>query len=679
MESALPTVIEDRLMDRYINPFHELYVTETARPEEFVQLFSPLLVPQALLLFQPGNVVLKGTQGSGKSMLLNLLRPEIRCAYNHARHDFPVPNKFGRFMSAGINLTRSGVLDIGQRPLTKDSAEDERLFPLFFADFVNYWVVRDIMRTIQSMESHRKLFSYVKFARKDEFAKLLAAADCWFGYLAEAKTFGQLMTLIDGRIQSYRSFHVYNSPQLPQSVVESKTNIGEPISQAFDCLGRSGTLDDRIPLFVRIDQHEVLSRSDDLRPKVGIEYRRIINKALSRRDPRVSYRIGTRRYAWGDDLSVYGTTMSLEILRDYRVIDIDDLLRRKENPETWMFPHFAEDIFARRLHHAKFSVNPDKSIRRVMGQSPSPHQAAKDYVGTTGPERALNIEDSWPVEWRELLVRIYSTDPLSAKLAEAWLRQRSGENARMPVPHHGPWPWDRVYWKKERARQALFQLAARCAQRPLWYGRENILGLCMGGTLTFVSVCQHIWDAFLRSQLGLSEDQRKDPSQDGIPSAVQALGISSASTYWHGKIVEQPGGSERRRFIDFLGRHFYNLLMEDKAMSYPGRNGFSLPNDELETDPETHRFLGDAVDYGDLQDGAHTTKDKDGRQRTKWYLNPILSPHFRLPESHVKEPLYTDVHSVREWLSDLHILGPSPDGTKKSRTQQAQNGQLTLL
>jgi hypothetical protein len=43
------------------NPFHDLYVTETARPKEFVQLFSPNLVPHALLLFQPGNLVLKGT------------------------------------------------------------------------------------------------------------------------------------------------------------------------------------------------------------------------------------------------------------------------------------------------------------------------------------------------------------------------------------------------------------------------------------------------------------------------------------------------------------------------------------------------------------------------------------------------------------------------------------------
>ena len=667
-------------MPKRINPFHELYVTETARPEEFVQLFSPLLVSQALLLFQPGNVVLKGTQGSGKSMLLNLLTTEIRYAYSQSPDKFPVPIRFGRFISAGINLTRSGILDIGQRPITKDKAEDERLFPLFFADFLNYWVVRDIMRTIQAMETHRKLFSYIEPRHKDEFAKRLAAAECWFGYLANATTFTELLELIDARIQTYRSFHIYNSPVLPKSVVDSKTGIGEPISRTVDCLWSSGTLEDHVPLFVRIDQHEVLSRSDDLRPSVGIEYRRIVNKALSRRDPRVSYKIGTRRYAWGDDLLVYGTTMSLEILRDFRVIDIDDLLRRKENTSTWRFPEFAEDIFARRLRHAQLSTRPRNSIRKVMGQSPRPSKAAKKYAGTTEFDRALKLEENWPAEWKELLKRIYSKDPLSAKLGEAWLRQRSGKNVfETAAPKQHPWPWDRPYWKKERARQALFQLAARCAQRPLWYGRDNILALCMGGTLTFVSVCQHIWDAFLMSQLGLSDRETVDPSVAGIPSGIQAVGIASASTYWHEKIVEQPGGSERRRFIDFLGRHFYNMLMEDKAMSYPGHNGFSIPNDELEADVETKRFLGDAVDYGDLQDAPHTTKHKDGRQRTKWYLNPVLSPYFRLPESHVKEPLYTNIGTVRGWLRELKILDGQSDNSKPNRPKPRDDNQLPLL
>lgn len=666
-------------MDQHVNPFHELYVTETARPEEFVQLFSDLLLPHALLLFQPGNVVLKGTQGSGKSMLLNLLTPESRCAYHKAGKAFPVPEKQANFISAGINLTRSGVLDVGQRPLTGDKQEDERLFPLFFADFVNYWIVRDVIRSLRTMQASPEIFPYLRSGHNDAFAVLLGKQECWFGYLENARSLEELQSLIDRRISTYRAFHVANLKTLPKEIIDTKTSIGEPISRSVECLWQSGALHEDVPLYVRIDQHEVLSRSDDLRPTLGIEYRRIINKALGTRDPRLSYRVGTRRYAWGDDLNVYGTTMSLEILRDYRIIDMDDLLRRKEDASTWLFPKFAEDIFRRRLEHAGFVLPTGRSLRHVMGSTPTPKEMARDYVGTTEADRALKIEPDWPDTWKTFLRELYARDPLSAKLAEAWKRQRASENAgaEEPPPQEN-FPWDRPYWRKERAKQAVFQLAARSAQRPKWSGADAIVALSMGGTLVFVSVCQHMWDAFLRSQMGMPENKRHDPIAQGLPHKIQALGIFTASAYWYQKISEQPGGGERRRFIDYLGRMFYMTLMEDRAMSYPGYNGFSLANDALENDDEVSRFVGDAVDYGDLFDALHTTKHKDGRQRTKWYLNPILSPYFRLPESHVKEPMYVDVPTVRGWLAELKIV-PAPPPSPRVRKVEKDTNQLSLL
>jgi hypothetical protein len=666
-------------MDQLINPFHELYVTETARPEEFVQLFSDLLLPHALLLFQPGNVVLKGTQGSGKSMLLNLLTPEIRCAYHRAGKTLPVPEKFTRFISAGINLTRSGVLDVGQRPLTGNSHEDERLFPLFFADFVNYWIVKDIVRSLLTMQANSEIFPHVRAGHNDEFARLLAKQECWFGYLEDARSLSELQALLDTRIASYRAFHVANLKTLPQELIDSKTSIGEPISRTVECLWQTGALQAEVPLFVRIDQHEVLSRSDDLRPTLGIEYRRIINKALGTRDPRLSYRIGTRRYAWGDDLNVYGTKMSLEILRDYRIIDMDELLRRKEDRSTWLFPKFAEDIFRRRLEHADCPASTGRMLRRIMGGTARPSDIAREYVGTTDAERALKFESEWPEEWKTFLRELFNRDPLSAKLAEAWMRQKgSGEVIRKNPPPSTDFPWDRAYWRKERIRQALFQLAARSAQRPVWAGADSIVALCMGGTLVFVSVCQHIWDAFLRSQMGLAENKRHDPIKDGIPARVQALGIFTASVYWYQKISEQPGGGERRRFVDYLGRLFYTTLMEDRSMSYPGHNGFSITNESLEADEEVSRFLGDAVDYGDLFEAPHTTKHKDSRQRQKWYLSPILSPYFRLPESHVKEPMYVDIGTVRDWLGKLKILTPRPAPTRAPKVERDPS-QLSML
>src|SRR3954468_9693113 len=130
-------------MPTLINPFHEMYVTETIAPSSFVSIFSPVLLRDTLLLFQPGNVILRGVQGSGKSMLLNLLKPEIRIAYAQTETPFPVPPEFSHFIGAGINLTRSGALDLGQRPIESNVDEDFQVLPRHFADYLNYWIVRD--------------------------------------------------------------------------------------------------------------------------------------------------------------------------------------------------------------------------------------------------------------------------------------------------------------------------------------------------------------------------------------------------------------------------------------------------------------------------------------------------------------------------------------------------------
>src|SRR5690606_26953249 len=102
-------------MAKPLNPFNELYVTETIGDEEFVHVFSPMLVDEAIELYQPGNVILMGVQGCGKSMLLSLLKPEIRLAYQS--QGFPLPPRVSRFVGAGINLTRSGAIDFGQRAI----------------------------------------------------------------------------------------------------------------------------------------------------------------------------------------------------------------------------------------------------------------------------------------------------------------------------------------------------------------------------------------------------------------------------------------------------------------------------------------------------------------------------------------------------------------------------------
>lgn len=127
------------------------------------------------------------------------------------------------------------------------------------------------------------------------------------------------------------------------------------------------------------------------------------------------------------------------------------------------------------------------------------------------------------------------------------------------------------------------------------------------------------------------------------------------------KITEQFGKSrERQQFVNRLGTLFREHLLEDKAMSYPGNNGFSLQQADLDRDQWLMRFLNDAVDYGDLFDAPHTTKLKNRKQRRKWYLNPILSPHFQIPETHVKEPMYVTLQTVKTWLAQVGVIDLSP-------------------
>src|ERR1700674_5705269 len=105
------------------NPFFELYVGDRISSEEFVTVFSPFLISHAEALFIPGNVVVTGIQGSGKSMLLSLLKPGVRLQYENCGQDFPVPTRLRRFIGAGINLTHSNAIDFGSRKFSNDPTE----------------------------------------------------------------------------------------------------------------------------------------------------------------------------------------------------------------------------------------------------------------------------------------------------------------------------------------------------------------------------------------------------------------------------------------------------------------------------------------------------------------------------------------------------------------------------
>lgn len=646
-------------MVRNANPFDTLYLTETIDPGGFVEVFSPLLVHETSSLFRPGNVILMGTQGSGKSMLLTLLKPETRLAYERAGKPFPLDDIAGPFVGAGINLTRSGAIDFGQRPLGVEGADQPEVLEAFFADFMNYWLVRDLLASVITLagegNSSRRRPPILRTdqPRLDRFASGLARADCWSGALSGVDDFAALNTCLSARIRTYRDFLNYNVAELPAAVVRTKTSAGEPLAVAAEALRGSGVVAANVEFFVRIDQYEELSRLEDWQGVSGlkVDYGAVINKMLGLRDPRVSYRIGTRRHAWRDRPRMQGTSAVLEELRNYKILDLDDVLRRAEH-RTSRFPGFAEDVFRRRMSWAGYECPPEghSCIGAVFGPTPDAQSKARLYVRSASYRPAMPQE--WPENVQQLIETLAVEDPLAARLADAYARQK-GPNSIRPDAD-GFYPWDRKeWWRKERVAQALLQIAAKQRQRMVWIGRQDVIGLSGGNVLVFVSLCQSIWDVWRRT----SESPPNDPHLPEIPRTyVQDEGVQLASLYWFNKIRSDPDGDSRQRFVRLVGEMFREALRDDSSMSYPGHNGFSIDVEELEGDQEVKEFLREAAAYGVLVDRLHTTRSKGGGRRLKWYLASIYAPFFQIPVAHVKEPLYVHTKQVREWLRDAGIL-----------------------
>lgn len=645
-----------------INPFHELYVGESVGPEKFVNLFSDVIVKHALSLFQPGHVVLKGLPGSGKSMLLNLLRPSIRLAYEKAGQRFPVPDDLMKFIGAGINLKRSGISDFGQRPI-ENKKDSELISPLYFGDFLNYWVVSDIFKSINDLSSEANGVEFIKKIgvdnskeRFDQFAKKLAKLDCWAGYMDNVNDFACLQKKINERIKSYRAYLNYNVTELSENIHSSKSLIGVPISQTVQLLKDCKVIDEDTEVYIRIDQYEELAWLDDTTKGLGSSYQQIIHKLLGMRDTNVSYRIGTRHFAWTGDEKMFGSTARLEKKRNYTEISIDSVLKRTENSRTWVFPEFAEDIFKRRLKLSpyKLPISKNPLISKVFGTRLSPSEIAKYYI-PNAPEKAIVLEDTWPDHWKNFLKKLAASNPLSARLGEAWARQKGKGNIVNEKRIDEPLPWEsKQWWKKERIEQALMQIASRNRQQLIWYGKDDLIGLSGGHILVFLSLCQHIWDVWMRDRR--NEAVNTEMPLPEIDVVIQSAGIRETSNDWFEFISNEKGGKERKTFVNYLGVLFQRTLSEDKAMSYPGRNGFSITLEDFQRDEFIYSFITDACNYGDLYDASHTSKSNDKKPRRKFYLNPILSPYFKIPYAHTKEPLYVDLKTIAYWLTNSGII-----------------------
>lgn len=639
------------------NPFTDYYRAESVDGNSFVTLFTPVLIDRVSQLFRPGNVVLKGTPGIGKTMLLNLLKPEVRIAYAELGQEFPVPEDSKKFVSAGININTSGAWDFSQRTDDKSENRTDKV-PYYFSDFINYWLVNDLILNIEKLvNSGEQLCSDAGVSKEcfesGGFVKELVASDCWFGALDQVKTLEDFKSEVKSRLLTYKKYLNFNISSIPTEIDETKTEIGKPINVMVDVLKKAGCIEKDSNVFIHIDQYEDLFHIEDDVDIYNESYREMINKALADRSSLVSYRIGTRSYAWNDNnLKIFGSSATLESGRTHSLLDMNQELRRLEDPSSWIFPGLMEKVFLRRLKGAGYEIsipNGKELMLEVFGVSLDADEKAKYYAGSN-PKRALRIDKGWPDDFTDFLNRVNDENPLDAKLVEAWVRQKGKDKSayisNFIDVENMPWK-NKPYWRKERVAHGLKQISSRCGQREIWSGYNDILILSGSNISTFLKICKYIWDELIEEDASIF----KDDSLFQIDSRIQNIGIHKASAHSVRQIASEYNGENRSAFIltssSFLEKRLYN----DIAMSYPGNTGFSLKSEDISLDVELDALLADLVGFGDVVESDHTTKSADRKSRKKYYFRPILCPFLKIPPSKTKEPYYASLEEVKGWMN----------------------------
>lgn len=660
---------------RFDNPFHDLWVTEILDPGAYIRMFSPTLVSDAEALFSTGNIVLKGRQGSGKSMLLSLLDTSTRIAYaKQTSFQYPVPTRQRHFISAGVHLTQQNASLIAARAAEIPEERRAQTLAANFADYLNSLLCQDLIKSLLELyaeqEVDAKIIPEVSINFSPEiigrFFTELAATETWRGIVdASMKSPRELLEKVEERIRAHRNFAHFNIDNLPEDISKTRASAGVPLAELAATLRTAGIIPTNTLVLLRIDQHEELFELER-HSNLGHVFRQVINSALSRRDPRVAYRIGTRHYAWEYDVSAWGSGAPLDPERDYSVIDLDAILRRSEHSTSWKFPALVIDVLERRLLAAGFA--PRKNAMSVLfGKSLEPSERAKRYVANAPSQ--VRAEEVWAPEWKSYLDALWQAgNPLDAKFGEAWLRQLAQQRTRAPqdgsAANGMPWrksPW----WVKERNEIALMQIAGERRQALIWSGERQITDLAGNNILAFMTICKCIWATWQR------RNPREADRRGALPSFEvddQVIGIAEASQVWFKKIQVGVEADKRARLVSALGGWFRRRMLDDKALSYPGHSGISLLAADLNSDTDLVSTIKVCRDHGDLFESSHTTRNKDQAQRFKWYLHPLLCPLFRIPYIRTKEPIYTSLGELQQiFLSETRQgitedeIGRQPD------------------
>ena len=659
------------------NPFFELYVGDRISSNEFVTIFSPMLVTHTEPLFMPGNIVVTGIQGCGKSMLLKLLKPQTRIEYEQANREFPVPQSLRKFVCGSVNLAHSSVIDFGYRDAIDENVQKTELL---FADFLNYLICDSLLESIEvylsaSKNIRNEVGLNFDLERMNLLAPQIANLAVWEGWLGECKSISELRKRLQHRAKLYRRFVHGKDMELSGEIFDTATAIGAPQIALAELLHSSGALDTDTNVFVDIDQYEELGNiSSRDTPGQTVDYRAVINKALASRNPEVSYRIGTRGYSWKRHGRIHGTIGNLEFMRDYKYIDLDQILKKDEDDSASaknVFDSFAKDVFARRLRYAQFTFSDEldeELLERVYGPNLTPKQKVNQEMGLREPEKYLKIDAKWSKETKVALIRLAKKDLYSAKLGEFWVRQK-GDREDLDVRDE-LLPWMRNsnrWWRKERANILAVLIASQSRQKSIWAGAKEILELSGGSILAFLGLNQFIWSTWLQ------RNDRPEDSRSTLPEisvGVQSTAIHRASNAWYDMIFQQSGRSaERARFVKNVGDVLRYKILSDEKLSYPGANGFSVQNEELDNLPAVRGFLEQLADYANMLMLRHTTKNPGAGQRTKFYFHPIFCPTLGLPYVRTKEPYYARIREVADWI---YKAGYDVPLSQSSKAQQEE-------
>ena len=641
------------------NPFTTLYVTERMDEAKFPALFSTTMVPLVTSLFEQGNVVVKGTQGSGKSMLLALLKTSVRVAYaKSSKHNFPVQDiELNQFIAAGINLSTNQALRTVDR-WRKDS-DDNSLLTHSFIDYVNSWILRDLLESLDLLtRSPELLWEPLKLGgSREELNEAITSFDSFkivSAYLEGSPTIQSVLSSFTKRIDTYLGFFNGRPKELPQEIYESQTlSLGQPIADAVVMLQEKNAIAKNTRVLISIDQFEQLLELEESLPDRPYRFiRETIDLAMHRREPTISFRVGTRPYAWHE--------ASGESLRDFHLINLDEMLQKTEHGNRLIFTALANDVFERRLRlfGYDFLCKSNDPISDVMG----PYSLPKERVDKIGRRADWTKKIATPTnlthDQQQEVRRIAKTDPLDAKLAVAWFLQ---EQAKIEGASFGgdvknlPWNQEKKkWWKKERNWIAMLHLAADSSQRIVLHGKKDIIDLSSSNILVFTSICQFIWNCWIKELVA----KNKDPeSETPISWILQNDGINQASREWRNKVrSEGLLGSDLAAFIDQMANWLRKSMLDDVKMSYPGGNGISLANRDLAKYPKAEGILDEGSGRGFLMQRKHTPKTASRGESTKWYLHPILAPYYKLTITQTKEPRYLKAQELEQWLKKAGIV-----------------------